>query len=65
VNFPRTLRDRVAVITGAGSGIGGRAIVCALADRGAHVVVINVGVLTNVLPQDIPVGDGSASSTSI
>jgi NAD(P)-dependent dehydrogenase (short-subunit alcohol dehydrogenase family) len=102
-----TLRDKVAVITGAASGIG-RAIACALADRGAHIVaadldddgiqalaghlsdqgatvlphradvsdpqafegirsaalqrfarvdivVNNVGVLTNGLPQDIPV----------
>src|ERR1700741_736322 len=102
-----TLRDKVAVITGAASGIG-RAIACALAGRGAHVVAVdldsdgvqaladelggrgpaglpqrsdvsdpgafedirdaalrrfgrgdivvnNVGVLTNGLPQDIPV----------
>src|SRR5271166_2256144 len=102
-----TLHEKVAVITGAGSGIG-RATACALADRGAHIVAVdldddgvealagdlsgkgvtvlaqradvadpqafegirsaalqrfgrvdvvvnNVGVLTNGLPQDIPV----------
>jgi NAD(P)-dependent dehydrogenase (short-subunit alcohol dehydrogenase family) len=102
-----TLRDKVAVITGAASGIG-RAIAHALADKGAHIVAVdldndgiqalagelrdqgatvlpqradvsdpqafegirnaalqrfgrvdivvnNVGVLTNGLPQDIPV----------
>jgi NAD(P)-dependent dehydrogenase (short-subunit alcohol dehydrogenase family) len=103
------LSDRVAVITGAASGIG-RAIACALADRGARIVAVdrdvdgvesvaddltargasvlptradvsdpeafesirraaldrfgqvdivvnNVGVLTNGLPQDIPVAE--------
>jgi NAD(P)-dependent dehydrogenase (short-subunit alcohol dehydrogenase family) len=104
-----TLSDKVAVITGAASGIG-RAIACALADRGARIVAVdldadglesvaadlkshgvqvlpthadvsdpdafesirssalqrfdrvdivvnNVGVLTNGLPQDIPVAE--------
>jgi NAD(P)-dependent dehydrogenase (short-subunit alcohol dehydrogenase family) len=36
-----TLRDKVAVITGAASGIG-RAIACALADRGAHIVAVDL-----------------------
>ncbi|MCV7381866.1 short-chain dehydrogenase [Mycobacterium alsense] len=36
-----TLRDKVAVITGAASGIG-RAIACTLADRGAHVVAVDI-----------------------
>lgn len=36
-----TLRDKVAVITGAASGIG-RAIAGALADRGAHIVAVDV-----------------------
>ncbi len=36
-----TLRDKVAVITGAASGIG-RAIACTLADRGAHIVAVDV-----------------------
>ena len=102
-----TLRDKVAIITGAGSGIG-RATARALAGRGAHIVAVdrddegigaladelgrasvlaqpadvsdpqafedirsatlqrfgrvdivanNVGVLTNGLPQDIPVAE--------
>src|SRR5271166_4237815 len=104
-----TLHEKVAVITGAGSGIG-RATACALADRGAHIVAVdldddgvealagdlsgkgvtvlaqradvadpqafegirsaalqrfgrvdivvnNVGVLTNGLPEDIPVSE--------
>ena len=104
-----TLRDKVAVITGAASGIG-RAIACSVADHGAHIVAVdvdndgiealatelsgrgatvapqradvsdpvafegirsaalrrfgrvdvvvnNVGVLTNGLPQDIPVAE--------
>ncbi|MGB9304829.1 MAG: SDR family oxidoreductase, partial [Mycobacterium sp.] len=102
-----TLRDKVAVITGAASGIG-RAIACTLADRGARLVAVdldnngvqalagaltgsdvlahradvsdpvafegirdatlqrfgrvdivvnNVGVLTNGLPQDIPISE--------
>ncbi|KKC02962.1 SDR family oxidoreductase [Mycobacterium nebraskense] len=36
-----TLRDKVAVITGAASGIG-RAIAGALTDRGAHIVAVDV-----------------------
>src|SRR5246127_2154398 len=35
-----TLRDKVAVITGAASGIG-RATACALAGRGAHIVAVD------------------------
>jgi NAD(P)-dependent dehydrogenase (short-subunit alcohol dehydrogenase family) len=35
-----TLRDKVAVITGAASGIG-RAIACTLADRGARIVAVD------------------------
>lgn len=36
-----TLRDKVAVITGAASGIG-RAIACALSRQGAHIVAVDV-----------------------
>ncbi|MGD1252853.1 SDR family oxidoreductase [Mycobacterium seoulense] len=36
-----TLHDKVAVITGAASGIG-RAIACALTDRGTHIVAVDV-----------------------
>src|SRR5882757_4577837 len=36
-----TLRNKVAVITGAGNGIG-RAIACALASRGARIVAVDV-----------------------
>ena len=36
-----TLRDKVAVITGAASGIG-RAIACTLSGRGAHVVAVDL-----------------------
>ncbi|OBJ05320.1 short-chain dehydrogenase [Mycobacterium alsense] len=46
-----TLRDKVAVITGAASGIG-RAIACALADRGAHIVAVDID------------GDGAHTLTS-
>ena len=48
-----TLRDKVCVISGAASGIG-RSIARALADRGAHVVAVDVdddgiGVLADEL----------------
>ena len=36
-----TLRDKVAVITGAASGIG-RAIACTLSGRGAHIVAVDL-----------------------
>ncbi|MCC6663595.1 MAG: SDR family NAD(P)-dependent oxidoreductase, partial [Polyangiaceae bacterium] len=37
----KRLRDRVAVVTGAASGIG-RATAIALADRGAHLALVDV-----------------------
>ena len=37
----RTLQDRVAVVTGAGGGIG-RATCLALAGKGSHVAVVDV-----------------------
>ena len=45
-----TLEDKVAVVTGAASGIG-RAIAQSLADRGAHIVAvdINAGELATVV----------------
>ena len=48
-----TVRDKVAVITGAASGIG-RAIAYTLADRGAHIVAVDrdddgIGVLADEL----------------
>jgi NAD(P)-dependent dehydrogenase (short-subunit alcohol dehydrogenase family) len=50
-----TLRDKVCIISGAASGIG-RSIARALADRGAHVVAVDVdddgiGVLANELTE--------------
>lgn len=66
-----TLSDKVAVITGAASGIG-RAIACTLADRGAHIVAVDIdndGIETlageldngvNVLPQPADVADPKA-----
>lgn len=36
-----TLKGKVAVITGAASGIG-RAIACSLADRGSHIVAVDI-----------------------
>ena len=65
-----TLRDKVAVITGAGSGIG-RATVRALAGHGAHIVAVDrddegIGALADelgqasVLPQRADVSDPQA-----
>jgi NAD(P)-dependent dehydrogenase (short-subunit alcohol dehydrogenase family) len=67
-----TLRDKVAVITGAASGIG-RAIAHALASRGAHIVAVDldkegIEALTGdlsghgaaVLPQHVDVSDPQA-----
>ncbi len=67
-----TLCDKVAVITGAASGIG-RAIACTLAERGAHIVAVDIdndGVQaladglsdqgTAVLPQRADVSDPGA-----
>jgi NAD(P)-dependent dehydrogenase (short-subunit alcohol dehydrogenase family) len=67
-----TLREKVAVITGAASGIG-RAIACALAGRGAHIVAVDLdndgvaalaGELSDrgaaVLPQRADVSDPGA-----
>ena len=67
-----TLHEKVAVITGAGSGIG-RATACALADRGAHIVAVDLdddgvealadalsGKGVSVLPQRADVADPQA-----
>lgn len=67
-----TLHEKVAVITGAGSGIG-RATACALADRGAHIVAVDLdddgvealagdlsGKGVTVLPQRADVADPQA-----
>ncbi|MGE2815476.1 SDR family oxidoreductase [Mycobacterium heidelbergense] len=65
-----TLRDKTAVITGAGSGIG-RAIACTLAARGAHIVAVDIDgdrlrtladelSQANILPQRADVSDPQA-----